>query len=340
MTIQAVPYTGKTMHPVVKYLLTQLGKILLVIVISTAAGWIWFYMLFDTGILGFVMIKPAVVIELGVCAGFTSRFILKQNNTHLRWLTAFIALISGLLFMNYGSTGMVGFSLTHLAAQEVNWSGLWQLTLGGLLAAGALTAWKKSPAQTAETVQPQAVSSDPTELQHFASVLATAERSAPIEKELPKKKSAANSKAAKKQSGRKPKATRSTGEETRPLPRKKDSIAQKTASIKNKLIESARSLNMADMSSTDERLLKVRAPAKSRVKQQRPASMYPSILPRKKQRPKISLVGMEEHRCPYCLEEVDPDDPAGVMICPVCHSYHHKSCWDITGTCQVPHSQS
>jgi len=23
--------------------------------------------------------------------------------------------------------------------------------------------------------------------------------------------------------------------------------------------------------------------------------------------------------------------------CPICHTMHHKDCWDITGTCQVPH---
>lgn len=51
----------------------------------------------------------------------------------------------------------------------------------------------------------------------------------------------------------------------------------------------------------------------------------------------VNLVGEEEHRCPYCLEIVDPDDPRGVKICPVCHTYHHADCWAVTGACQVPH---
>lgn len=51
----------------------------------------------------------------------------------------------------------------------------------------------------------------------------------------------------------------------------------------------------------------------------------------------VHLVGEEEHRCPYCLDLVEPDDPRGVKICPVCHTYHHADCWAVTGVCQVPH---
>lgn len=51
----------------------------------------------------------------------------------------------------------------------------------------------------------------------------------------------------------------------------------------------------------------------------------------------LRLSGTEEHRCPYCLEVVEANDPRGVVICEICHAYHHKDCWDITGRCQVPH---
>jgi len=51
----------------------------------------------------------------------------------------------------------------------------------------------------------------------------------------------------------------------------------------------------------------------------------------------IRLSAAQEHRCPYCLELVDPDDPRGVEICPICHTLHHADCWAVTGTCQVPH---
>ena len=51
----------------------------------------------------------------------------------------------------------------------------------------------------------------------------------------------------------------------------------------------------------------------------------------------VKLTGTEEHRCPYCLEIVKKNDPRGVVVCPDCGTWHHKDCWDITGSCQVAH---
>ena len=60
-----------------------------------------------------------------------------------------------------------------------------------------------------------------------------------------------------------------------------------------------------------------------------------SMLARRGRR--IRLVGAEEHRCPYCLEQVDGRDPRGVVVCRVCHTRHHGDCWAVTRECQVPH---
>jgi hypothetical protein len=51
----------------------------------------------------------------------------------------------------------------------------------------------------------------------------------------------------------------------------------------------------------------------------------------------VKLLGETEHRCPYCLELVKKNDARGVVICPECKTWHHKDCWDITGSCQVAH---
>lgn len=51
----------------------------------------------------------------------------------------------------------------------------------------------------------------------------------------------------------------------------------------------------------------------------------------------VKLVGREEHRCPYCLEEVKKNDPRGVKLCPDCGTWHHQDCWDVTGSCQIAH---
>jgi hypothetical protein len=56
-----------------------------------------------------------------------------------------------------------------------------------------------------------------------------------------------------------------------------------------------------------------------------------------RRKPEVQFAVYEEHRCPFCLEIVTRDDPRGTVECQVCHALHHKDCWDITGTCQVPH---
>jgi ribosomal protein L37AE/L43A len=56
-----------------------------------------------------------------------------------------------------------------------------------------------------------------------------------------------------------------------------------------------------------------------------------------KRKPNVNLALVENHRCPYCLEEVKLSDPRGVKRCEVCGAVHHADCWDVTGECQVPH---
>jgi hypothetical protein len=53
----------------------------------------------------------------------------------------------------------------------------------------------------------------------------------------------------------------------------------------------------------------------------------------------VQLTGAEEHSCPFCLETVSFSDPRGVEICSVCNTHHHADCWEVTGTCQIPHIQ-
>jgi hypothetical protein len=57
-------------------------------------------------------------------------------------------------------------------------------------------------------------------------------------------------------------------------------------------------------------------------------------------RTELHLSDAQEHRCPYCLELIDPDDARGVVECKICHTLHHADCWAITGACQVPHYTS
>ena len=67
-------------------------------------------------------------------------------------------------------------------------------------------------------------------------------------------------------------------------------------------------------------------------------------LPRQKRlsnhKPMLQISTFEEHRCPFCLDEVKRNDPRGTKECEICHSLHHADCWAITGMCQVPHLNS
>lgn len=58
---------------------------------------------------------------------------------------------------------------------------------------------------------------------------------------------------------------------------------------------------------------------------------------RRRKKARVQLALVEEHRCPYCFDLVARSDPRGVKECPVCHTLHHKDCWDVAGFCQVPH---
>jgi len=70
-----------------------------------------------------------------------------------------------------------------------------------------------------------------------------------------------------------------------------------------------------------------------------PAKVAPAMPKRRKRNRKarVQLALVEEHRCPYCFDLVTRTDSRGVKECPVCHTLHHKDCWDVTGSCQVPH---
>jgi hypothetical protein len=57
----------------------------------------------------------------------------------------------------------------------------------------------------------------------------------------------------------------------------------------------------------------------------------------RRKRTRLRLAAQVEHRCPYCLEIVEPRDPRGAVECSTCHAFHHADCWAVTGTCQVPH---
>ncbi len=87
---------------------------------------------------------------------------------------------------------------------------------------------------------------------------------------------------------------------------------------------------------------KIRRKRGERAVVARPTSAFHPVRTRsrrgaRRSRPAVHLAIHEEHKCPYCLEPVSRNDPRGTVECQICHTLHHKDCWDITGNCQVPH---
>ncbi len=79
----------------------------------------------------------------------------------------------------------------------------------------------------------------------------------------------------------------------------------------------------------------INAPKKSTRKK---STAVKASAPRKsksKQLNDVKLMGEEEHVCPYCLEKVDKNE--AIVVCPECGTWHHKDCWDLTGSCGVAH---
>lgn len=48
---------------------------------------------------------------------------------------------------------------------------------------------------------------------------------------------------------------------------------------------------------------------------------------------KARRVGLR--RCPYCHDDVAPDEGASVTICAGCHAAHHQACWQEAGACSA-----
>ncbi len=84
---------------------------------------------------------------------------------------------------------------------------------------------------------------------------------------------------------------------------------------------------------------RVRTAAKPKTKTGRSKSPA-SGLKRRSRKADIQFAANEEHRCPYCLELIQPNDPRGIVECKICHTLHHADCWAVTGACQIPHLNS
>jgi hypothetical protein len=279
-----------------------LGRTILVILTTAIGGTVLLLTFLFNQASSPLPLKYALVGAVGLIAGFFSRRLLREYTGLLRLLVSLTAISAGLFLMYFFSFGYVGIDLLYWSQTGPDWEGLIQIGIGTFTACLALFAWRyPKPAKDISLREPIPASS------------------------------------------RRPVAI--TQSSIRPPVQKKlrlHSIARIGGWIKKISIRPNRT-KMIPLSKRQERLGVLSLPPINR-KARKPRGIKPLRRPKilgwhKRHIQQVNLKATEEHRCPFCLEVVIFDDPRGVEICPLCHTRHHADCWEVTGTCQVPHYQ-
>ncbi len=194
---------------------------------------------------------------MGLVSGFSARNLFRKHMGLLRFFSACVAYICGILLLGFFSGWQVGIGPYQLHNRSTDWAALGQLLIGIGTIALTLEAWQR-PVEVVVSPPQRIVTAIP--------------------------------RAARQPSARRSRRSRAATPKVKAAP-----------------------------------AIAVAVPVKSRRKR---------VYHRK---PQLQLSVEVDHRCPYCLEEVKPNDPRGTVECKVCHTLHHADCWAITGTCQVPH---
>lgn len=293
-------------------------KLVLLLLLMTASV-LWIVLLFDQHTdLPLLLSTFFADVNLGLIAGFGSRFVLNKRGMFFRSMVAILLVLLGMLALGWLTHWVLGVGpialesrvmnqlhrltlqrnlFDQVSAMELDWRTLldfskldWadpvHLALSMLMAGLALDAWTR-------TATPE-----PAELVPLAPVTAD---STPASR---------GSRASVSSNGR---ARIHLPESWFPRLRPSPMPQRRTRS---------------------------NGRTRSSVRTEAKIVREPILRPKRKRsrrKPKIQFALVEEHRCPYCLDTVTRTDPRGVKECEVCRSLHHADCWAITGVCQVPH---
>ena len=251
-----------------------------------------------------LILKYTLVLAVGLLAGFSARRFLTAQTQILKLLTAWISAALSLAILYILSGGFLGINLFFGLNKTPDWQGLIQLALAAVGALLVITAFRTSPTvEYTPTPAPVSRPKKSTLKPKPALIQWPLKLNFSTVKKTNQKstRSAANKKAAP------PLAIQKT-------PKKGSSLQKVTGAAAP--------------------IPKIKKPTRAKKKTVKKKKRV-----NKKAAKEIKFRGDIEHRCPYCLEIVQPHDPRGVKICPICKTHHHKDCWGITGACQIPHSQ-
>lgn len=303
------------MFRVLSNLLSRLGLIT-ISAIGTGGGFIVIFLFNQT--IDPRILKVTAVAGIGIISGFSARWLLNKSMRLFRFLSAWTCMLLSLLFLGIVTNGYFGFTVFSSNTIPISSDELFQFLLGGAVAWLSLNAWRASRS----SIKP------PVGLSPKKKRTSTQKKRRSIKTifHKPKKKIQPSS----SQKGiRLNIAIREYWQKLLPRFYKKGiKVMTRTTSTYKK---PKRKLNGFQKLSIKKSRLPLRI-----IRQ--PLSLSRRLFKIKK-KPEVSLIGAEEHRCPYCLEVVEPNDPRGIVICSICGTYHHADCWEVTGTCQVPHNQ-
>ncbi len=278
-----------------------------------------------------LIIRIAMLVTMGLAAGFFTRHLLRGHTGLYRLLAALLAVIVTLVVVNWRTAGAVGLDLFSPHPYP-DWNGLIELAIPSIAAWLMVAAWpaKKIQVAAAEPATPVAAVAPPPEKHKPAKKIKAAQpKKAKAAAIAPAKASPASNQIGHQGMDHsiKSNSVRSNNGSSAPKPKIKRTAkpARKPTTRKAPILAAAPKSRIKTGVTSAEVKQQQKAAARSR---------------RKRKDEQVRLVGEEQHRCPFCLEEIVPDDPRGVKICPICKTHHHADCWDVTGICQVPHHQN
>lgn len=277
------------------------------------------------------------VAVLGIGAGLAARWQLRESTLMLKFLMAVLALAINLWILGWLSSGLVGFTVMSGVSAETNWRGILQLSLGSVLAWMSLWAGKATE-KARKTLSHKTNKGSQS--------VGKGRKSKPSLNKSRSKNPSGNSSPRRPRTGHTPvkRSVRLQGGSRRLKFQNPFKEVGQTASrlwkngvksIQNGVVDVKISAEQARLS-LGKRFPRIDNNAGVRL-EDRPLKIRSTTATRGDSS-EIHLLGDVEHRCPFCLEIVEKNDPRGVKICPICHTRHHADCWAVTGTCQVPHS--
>lgn len=276
------------------------GRLVLLLLFVTGITFWTYFVYISQHSISKMLMTAFAALMISLAASLGARFLFYKRNWFVRLLTAWASLILGLFLLGIITNWKMGIGPVEFWRRTYDWIEIAQLGGGMFVALLGLGAWWRGPV------------------------------AAPVARKSNRSSKRRPTPPAREGSPRRQQPAPSVRSEP---PRLAPTPAVRSSSHRNvvqlKVAKQARAITRSAPHAEKVvvgRLTKTVRPARLRKLFQRKREMQIST--------------HEEHRCPYCLEDVKRNDPRGVKECSICHTLHHGDCWDITGMCQVPHLNS